>query len=123
MAIRIDDSFAASSDLRSGQVGRPQQEIQQGTQARQQSTESPGDSASLSSLGTELARALANEPPDVVNRIDQLQQAVASGNFSAPAEEVASAVIDDALRAEDLGGSSVNLAAPQTSSPNAPPAP
>ena len=122
MAITIDDSFAASSDLRSTQVGRPQEPQQnKNVQARQRSAETQGDSANLSSLGTELARALANEPPDAVNRIDQLQEAVAAGNFSVPAEEVASSVIDDALQGDELQNAPLNFLRPPQ--PNAPPAP
>jgi flagellar biosynthesis anti-sigma factor FlgM len=120
MAITIDDSFAASSGLRSTQVGRPQ-EPQQNVQARQRPADARDDSANLSSLGTELARALANEPPDVVNRVEQLQQAVAGGNFSVPAEEVASSVINDTLRGDELRNAPVNLLSPPQ--PNAPPAP
>ncbi len=120
MAITIDDSFATSGGLRSTQVGRPQ-EPQQEVQARQRPAGPREDSASLSSLGTELARALANEPPDVVNRVEQLQEAVATGNFSVPAEEVAGAVINDALQGDGLQNVTVNLLSPPQ--PNAPPAP
>jgi flagellar biosynthesis anti-sigma factor FlgM len=120
MAITIDDSLAASGGLRSTPVGRPQEQ-QQDVQARQRPADKRDDSANLSSLSTELARALANEPPDVVSRVERLQEAVASGNFSVPVEEVAGSVINDALLGDELQNASVNLFSPPR--PSAPPAP
>ena len=120
MAITIDDSLAASGGLRSTSVGRPQ-DPQQDVQARQRPADKRDDSANLSSLSTELARALAKEPPDVVNRVEKLQEAVASGNFSVPVEEVAGSVINDALQGDELQIAAANLLTPPR--PSAPPAP
>ena len=110
--MKIDDSFAASSDLRSTQVGRTP-EVQQQQEARQKQTESRDDSVNLSPLGAELARAIANDPPDVVNQIEQLEQAVNNGTFTASAEEVAQALVESALQDTQLeNAQSANTAAP-----------
>jgi len=111
--MKIDDNFAASSDLRSTQVGQTEQ-IERDQQARERPAEARSDSVSLSSLGSELARSIANESPAEISRIDRLQEAVNSGTLSAPPEQVAGRVIDDALGGTALeaqGGS------------NAPPSP
>lgn len=102
--MRIDDSFAASNDVRSTELGRSQEVQEQQQQARQSRSESESDSASLSALGANLARALTNDPPDVVARIEQLEQAVQSGTFEASSSEVAESIIDAALQ----GGSEGN---------------
>ena len=98
--MRIDDSFAASNDVRSTELGRSQEIQQQEQQARQSRSESESDSASLSALGANLARALTSDPPDVVARVEQLEQAVQSGTFEASSSEVAESVIDAALQAQ-----------------------
>ena len=52
-------------------------------------------------LGERLARALTNDPPDVVARIEQLEQAVQSGTFEASSSEVAESIIDARARTAD----------------------
>ncbi len=110
--MKIDDSFSPSSDLRSTQVGRTP-EVQQQQEARQK-TESRDDSVNLSPLGAELARAIANDPPDVVNRIEQIEQAVNNGTFTVSSEEVAQALVESALQETQLENA-------QTASTAAPP--
>jgi anti-sigma28 factor (negative regulator of flagellin synthesis) len=109
--MKIDDSFAASNDVRSTQVGRSQ-EIEQQQKPRQRGAESQTDSANLSPLGTDLARALENDPPNVVSKIEQLEKAVQNGTFQASPSSVAQSIIDDALQAtavenESLGSLSL----------------
>ena len=111
--MKIDDSFSPSSDLRSTQVGRTP-EVQQQQEARQKQTESRDDSVNLSPLGAELARAIANDPPDVVNRIEQIEQAVNNGTFTVSSEEVAQALVESALQETQLENA-------QTASTAAPP--
>ncbi len=110
--MKIDDSFSASSDLRSTQVGRTP-EVQQQQEARQKQTESRDDSVNLSPLGAELARAIANDPPDVVNRIEQIEQAVNSGTFTVSSEEVAQSLVESALQDTQFeNAQAANTAAP-----------
>ena len=110
--MKIDDSFAASSDLRSTQVGRTP-EVQQQQEARQKQTESRDDSVNLSPLGAELARSITNDPPDVVHQIEQLEQAVNNGTFTASTEEVAQALVESALQDTQLENTqSANTASP-----------
>jgi len=94
--MRIDDNLSSSGDVRSSQVGRSQ-ELTSDPQVRQRSGEPGGDAVDLSALGTELARALNTDPPDVVNQIDQLREAVNNGTFSVPAEQVAGSLIRASL--------------------------
>jgi anti-sigma28 factor (negative regulator of flagellin synthesis) len=96
MAIRIDDSFAPSSDLRSTQV-RQTEQLQNDQLARSRETEARGDSVSLSALGQELARSLNTQSPQEIARVEQAQQAVNNGTLSAPADEIAQQIITEAL--------------------------
>ena len=101
--MRIDDHFSPSSDVQSRQVERPQQQERE-QKVAEKSVRSGTDSASLSSLGVQLARALATEPPDSVDKIERLREAVTNGTFSVPAEEVAQSLVDDALGARGPEG-------------------
>jgi hypothetical protein len=93
--LRIDDSFSASSDLRSLQVERTQDTpLEQGRQRAEQGRQ---DSVALSGLGAELARGISEESPEEITRVDQARQAVAANNFSAPAEETADRILDAAV--------------------------
>ncbi|MDA1315377.1 MAG: flagellar biosynthesis anti-sigma factor FlgM [Acidobacteria bacterium] len=111
--MKIDDSFAASNDVRSTQVGRTP-EVEQQQKTRQQRTATQTDSASLSQLGTELARALENDSPDVVSKIEQLEKAVQSGTFKSSASSVAQSLIDDALQGTALDNESLSSLSVQT---------
>ena len=102
--MRIDDHFSPSSDVQSRQIERPQQQERE-QQVAEKSVQSGTDSASLSSLGVQLARALATEPPELANKIERLREAVTNGTFSVPAEEVAQSLVDDALGARGPEGS------------------
>ena len=98
--MRIDDSLASSSDLQSTtQVGKAQQ-LQVEQNAKQKQTESGKDSVSLSPFGSQLAQAISNDPPEVIQQIDQLQQAVNNGTFNVPSDQVAQAVVNGAVRGE-----------------------
>ena len=111
--MRIDDSFAASNDVRSTQVGRSQ-EVEQQQRASQRPNESQTDSASLSALGAQLARALENDPPDVVTRIEHLEKAVQNGTFQASASSVAESIIDHALRSTAAEDEALSSLSPET---------
>ncbi len=99
--MRIQDNFAPTSDPRSNQVQSPREVAAPGLE-RGGRSEKSSDTVGLSALGARLTRALSNEPPELVAKIEQLEKAVTNGTFSAPPGEVASAVIDAAL-AEGAG--------------------
>jgi flagellar biosynthesis anti-sigma factor FlgM len=98
--MKIDDNFSPSSDLRSQLVHRtPDTRTDQpGGPRRPDSTAS--DSASLSSLGVELSRAIQQEPPELVARIQRLQEAIANGTYSVPSSAVASKIVGASLGGE-----------------------
>ncbi len=94
--MRVEDTFAASTDIRSGQINRandprlqPQQRVKR---------DGPGsDAVELSSIGSEVARQLASESPQEITRVEETRQAVLAGNFNVPAAELADSIIDGAL--------------------------
>jgi hypothetical protein len=88
--MKIDDTYAASSDLRSQQVERTQRTtIERRARARR---DAGGDSVNLSNVGVYLARALSEASPGKIAELIQAQQAYEAGNFSEPTEEVADAL-------------------------------
>ena len=97
--MRIDDNLASSSDLQSTQVGKAQQ-LQVEQNAKQKKTESGKDSVSLSPFGSDLAQAINNDPPEVIQQVEQLRQAVNNGTFNVPADQVARAVVNGAVKGE-----------------------
>jgi len=97
--MRIDNNLASSGDLQSTQVDKAQQ-LQVEQTAKQKQTEPAKDSVSLSPYGSDLAQAISNDPPEVIQQIDQLQQAVNSGTFNVPADQVAKAVVNGAVNGE-----------------------
>lgn len=109
--MRIDDNFSASGDVRSTQVGRSQ-ELPSDPQVRTRPAEPGSDAVDLSALGSELARALNSDPPDVVNQIDQLREAVNSGTFSAPPEQLAAALIRASLAETQASGGAQAIPSP-----------
>lgn len=101
----LGDNFAPSSDVRSSQDARSNQveqtqQVQLERQERSRESGAGSDSVSLSSLGAELARSLATESPQEVRRMDELQQAVNNGTFTASNEKTASRVVEDALQSQ-----------------------
>lgn len=94
--MRVDDTFSASTDLRSLQVERSPQTEVQGTRAPK-TGDRTGDSAALSSVGVELSRALAGESPERTAQVEKAQKAYEAGDFSVPAGETADALITSAL--------------------------
>jgi flagellar biosynthesis anti-sigma factor FlgM len=100
----LGDNFAPTSDVRSSQDVRAGQveQTQQAQEGRPSRSREPGegDSVSLSSLGSELARSLATESPEEVRRVDELQQAVTNGTLEASSRDIASRVIEDALQSQ-----------------------
>jgi hypothetical protein len=109
--MRIDVNFSASGDVRSSAVGRTQG-LPSVPQVRQRQGEPGADAVDLSALGSELARALNSDPPDVVNQIDQLREAVNSGTFSAPPEQVAASLIRASLAETQPSGGSQAIPSP-----------
>lgn len=95
-SMRIDDTFSASTDLRSLQVERSPQAEVQGTRP-QRTEQAGGDSASLSAIGVEVSRALAGESQESVARVERAQKAYEAGDSFGSAEEVAGALIASAL--------------------------
>ena len=95
----IDNNLTSSNDLQSTQVGKAQQ-LQVEQNAKQKQAESGKDSVSLSPFGGQLAQAISNDPPEVIQQIDQLQQAVNNGTFNVPSDQVAQVVVNGAVRGE-----------------------
>ena len=95
----IDNNLTSSNDLQSTQVGKAQQ-LQVEQNAKQQKTESAKDSVSLSPFGSDLAQAVNNDPPEVIQQVEQLRQAVNSNTFNVPADQVARAVVNGAVKGE-----------------------
>jgi flagellar biosynthesis anti-sigma factor FlgM len=95
--MKIDDNFSPSSDLRSQLVHRTPDAgtDQPGVQRRQGTAAS--DSANLSALSVELARAIDREPPELVARIQRLQEAIANGTYSVPNSAVAAKIVSASL--------------------------
>jgi anti-sigma28 factor (negative regulator of flagellin synthesis) len=99
--MRIDDNFSPSSASSSNAVRS--HSISQAPDVR-----SPGrpqgagldgatDRASLSALGVHISRALEQDPPEIVAKIGQLQQAVANGTYSVPSSAVSVKIVASAL--------------------------
>ncbi len=98
--MRIDDNLASSpSELQSTQVGKAQQ-LQVEQNAKQKKTESAKDSVSLSPFGSDLAQAINNDPPEVIQQVEQLRQAVNNSTFNVPADQVARALVNGAVKGE-----------------------
>jgi hypothetical protein len=98
-SLTIDDSFAPANDTRASQIRQtPPVDTQQAERAR--SKPALEDSTQISALSAELLRAINEEPPDVVNRIEQLEQAVATNSLASPPDEIANAILNEALRGD-----------------------
>ena len=96
--MKIEDHSSTPADLRSTSVGRPEESRTGGRVVDHR--QGSGDTASLSALSTELSRALQKEPPELVAKISRLQEAVASGTYSVPAEKVSSRIVSAAIGAD-----------------------
>jgi anti-sigma28 factor (negative regulator of flagellin synthesis) len=99
MPLRIDDNFSPSHDLRSTAVGRTAEQARTEGRAGEGRVEST-DSASLSALSVQLARALEQEPPELFARIEQLRNAVANGTYDVPNAVVSASIVDAAVGSE-----------------------
>jgi len=95
--MRIDDNFAASSDLvRSTQLDRTQQ-VENERAGQRRDGFAPTDTASLSSLSTQVTRALSAESPEQVQTLERLQESVNNGTLNVPSDQVARAVVAASL--------------------------
>ncbi len=97
--MRIDDHSTTAGDLQSSQVDRTQQ-VERQQQARERASTQGSDTVSLSALGEQLASAIETDPPEVVRQIEQLEQAVNNGTFSAGSSDVARSIVGAALNGE-----------------------
>ncbi len=95
--MKIDDSFSPSSDLRSQLVNRTQEIQVENREAERRSETPKSDAASLSSLSVELSRAVEQDSPEVVARIQRLQESIANGTYSVPSSAVAAQIVSSAL--------------------------
>ena len=95
--MKIDDSFSPSGDLRSQLVNRTPETQTENRGAERRSETSRSDAASLSNLSVELSRAVEQDPPEAVARIQRLQESIANGTYSVPSSEVASKIVSSAL--------------------------
>ena len=95
--MKIEDRFLPSQDVRSTSVSRPA-ETQQKEAPKTRRAESGADSAGLSALSIEAARTIEKDSPEVVAKVQRLQEAVANGTYSAPASAVAHSLVDSLLK-------------------------
>ena len=97
--MRIDNHSNSTGDLQSSQIDRTQQ-VEREQTARTRAPTTGSDTVSLSALGEQLAAAIETDPPEVVRQIDQLEQAVNNGTFSAGSSDVARSIVGAALNGE-----------------------
>ena len=95
--MKIDDSFSPSGDLRSQLVNRTPETPVDSQSVERRSETSHSDSASLSALAVELSRAIEQEPPEIVARIERLQEAINNGTYAVPSPAVASKIVDSSM--------------------------
>ena len=94
--MRVEDTFSASTDIRSGQVNRTQ-DPQLEPQQRVKRGGGGSDAVDVSALGSEIAKQLAVDDPQEITRVEETRQAVLAGNFNVPVLELADSIIDGAL--------------------------
>ena len=95
--MKIDDSFSPSGDVRSQLVHRAPETGVDNRGAQRRPDEPAADSASLSALSVELSRAIAQEPPELVARIQKLQESMANGTYAVPSSAVAAKIVGASL--------------------------
>jgi len=98
--MRIDDNFSPSGDLRSSSVSKPAESRVESRTSERKPEQATSDTASLSALGAELARALERDEPETVDRISRLQEAVQNGSYQTRDAEVSSRIVASAVGAE-----------------------
>ncbi len=98
--MKIDDNLSTSNETRSQSVGRAQEARLEGRQSDSRSERS-SDKASLSALSVAISRALENDPPEHVARIERLREAVNTDTYSVPSSQVASRIVAASLRSEE----------------------
>jgi len=99
--MKIEDSFSPSSDLRSQHVSRTPETQVDGRGAGRRSETAKSDTANISALSAELARAIEQEPPETVARIERLQEAIGNGTYDVSSKAVASKIVAVALGASE----------------------
>ena len=95
--MRIDDTLSPSLDPRSVQLDRSA-EVRSDQRGRGRSGGPEADSVDLSSLGASLARALSEQSPTEIARVEQLREAVSTGRLDVSDEQIADALIDATVR-------------------------
>ena len=105
--MKIEDNFSASGlrgpeDPRSHSVGQTP-ETRGAGRPHDGKAGNATDSASLSALSVELARAIDREPPETVARIGRLQEAVTNGTYAIPAADVSTKIVASLLQPEGVG--------------------
>lgn len=95
--MRIEDSANLSTDARSVQLDRTQETQQDGQRARARGGRQQNDSVSVSSLGSQLARAIEQPGAEEVTRVEQAQRAEQSGGLDVSDEQLADSLIQGAL--------------------------
>ena len=102
--MKVEDIFSpsnvsSSGDLRSQGVGRPEETRATG-RAQGTKAENSSDAASLSALSLELSRAVNQDSPEMLAKIDRLQETVANGSYDVPSSEVSARIVASALKTE-----------------------
>jgi anti-sigma28 factor (negative regulator of flagellin synthesis) len=100
--MRIEDSGRVSADSRSVQLDRTQEAQTEAHRQRSRAADDTADRVSVSSLGSQIARALNEPSTDEVARVEQAQRAERAGGLDVSNEQLAEALIAGALRDTSL---------------------
>jgi hypothetical protein len=100
------------ADPRSVQLDRTHEAQPEGARGRGRPGHSHGDSVSLSSLGSQVARALGEPSTEEIVRLEQAQRAERVGGLDVSDEELADALIAGALRDTTLDAEIARLSQP-----------
>ena len=95
--MRIEDTANVATDLRSVQLDRTQETQTEGQRARDRGAGQQDDNVAVSSLGTQLARALEQPGAEEVARVEEAQRTEQAGGLDVSDEQLADALIQGAV--------------------------
>jgi len=95
--VKIDDNLTASTYLRPAQTDGVRNDPAAPDSRDRASSRGGEDSVALSSLSSEIARALSQDSPEEITRVSAAREAVESGSIHSEASELADSLIDAAL--------------------------
>ncbi|MBI1358337.1 MAG: flagellar biosynthesis anti-sigma factor FlgM [Acidobacteria bacterium] len=95
--MKIDDNLTASTYLRPAQTERVQNEPTAPPSGGRRTEQGENDSVSLSSLSSEISRALSEPSPEEITRVEQAREAVQTGQLTADPGATADSLINAAI--------------------------